>query len=169
MRRWTPEEDKFLREHHDRMTALDIAMALGRTEGSVASRASYLGMIRERTDEWTEGQVEYLTRYYHGKSMSQLAAYLHKTPNAVIGKAVRLGLRKRRIERPAMTAFAPVDGDYVRKVPMPTPGPALTCQWIDDEGHRCGVRSLAGRSYCPEHAEIVFVLPQPMKVSGWMR
>jgi hypothetical protein len=47
-RRWTVEEDQFLRENWDKQTPLEIAEYLGRSEGAVKMRVAVMGFAPKR-------------------------------------------------------------------------------------------------------------------------
>ena len=162
MRYWTTEEDEFLQANAGRLTAPDMAAALGRSVGSVTARVHERGLVRfpvTPASEWTEDEAAYLGAYYGRLTPGQIAAYLHRSRASVIGKANKLGLsakRPRRGSSPAAPGERTAVPEYVRRFPIATPGPAPTCQWLDGRD-MCGVASARGKSYCAEHAARVYV------------
>jgi hypothetical protein len=65
------------------------------TNGGGDSRWVPDGAVMAEVFSWTRGRKDMLCREYPQKTASQIAAVLGCSRNAVIGKANRLGLRKR--------------------------------------------------------------------------
>ena len=66
MRYWTTEEDEFLQANAGRLTAPDMAAALGRSVGSVTARVHERGLVRFPVtpgSEWSEDEAAYLGAY----------------------------------------------------------------------------------------------------------
>jgi GcrA cell cycle regulator len=130
---------------------------------------------------WDDKRVEALKRLVEeGKSFGKIAAELGITRNAAIGKASRLGLKKRDLKterslssislRLAKKAETPAK--RVGETPRPSfiPDPALSAALVDAEPHHCrwivsngaeevrfcGHDKAAGASYCHGHAAMAY-------------
>jgi hypothetical protein len=61
---WTPEQETFIRENHERMNNQQLADALGMKVTSVRSHMYSMGIYRMRLEYWTAEQVDYLRENY---------------------------------------------------------------------------------------------------------
>jgi GcrA cell cycle regulator len=107
------------------------------------------------TQEWTpERTAALITLWNEGICASQIGRRLSVTKNAVIGKAFRLQLVKRRSSSPAQ----PDDQSVIR---LECLGAGM-CSWplgaTDKDGfHFCGAAAVAGKPYCPTHCSEAYL------------
>lgn len=90
-RRYSDGEDDLLRAHAPSMSSGDIAALLGRTEGSVRSRLSYLGTRRWKTRPFTPEEDDAIRVGFSGSSVA-VALCIGRDPAVVRARAKRLGL-----------------------------------------------------------------------------
>jgi len=100
-RRWTEDEvDYILLAHSDNeSTVEEVADFLGRTVSSVRCKSEIInkgkGQFTKR--HWQDEEIRILRRYYQKvQDLSQLAKILNRSLDAVIIKANKLGLPRRR-------------------------------------------------------------------------
>lgn len=107
------------------------------------------------TTEWTaERAAALITLWNDGVCASEIGRRLSVTKNAVIGKAFRLQLAKRR----PSTAARSDDGHVIRLDGLQ----AGMCSWplsTPGEGgvHFCGAAVASGKPYCPAHCKIAYL------------
>lgn len=107
------------------------------------------------TQEWTPERTATLIMLWNEDiCASEIARRLAITKNAVIGKAFRLQLRKRR---PSPTASSQ-EPSVIRLERLSTG----MCSWpigqTDRDGfHFCGATSVPGKPYCPTHCRMAYV------------
>lgn len=91
--KWTDVEIAILRTEYEKHTPTkQISDVLGRTERSVRSKASALGIANNKF--FTEVEIEYIKRNYNGSNLKQIAQKLGRMDNCnnVCRAARRLGL-----------------------------------------------------------------------------
>lgn len=115
-RRFTSEEDDFLRNNYRKMSARDIGKALGRTETPIRKRADKLGLTKH-LKRWTkeEDKLVLETWNQHGK-LDNLAKRLDRGVSEVSARAKKLGLSSWR-HKPVRASGRLVDG-FVDGVPI---------------------------------------------------
>lgn len=91
-RRWTEDEDAYIRTHYQQLSIRAIAEHLGRTAYAVQRRASVKGW-RKQTG-WTRDEDTYLYTHYQTQSARVIAEHLGRTMQAVQKRAVAKGYRK---------------------------------------------------------------------------
>jgi GcrA cell cycle regulator len=107
------------------------------------------------TEEWTpERAATLITWWNEGICASEIARRLGVTKNAVIGKAFRLQLRKRR-------SSSPTQLDDQTVIRLEGLGAGMCC-WplgaTDGSGfHFCGSASVPGKPYCPTHCRLAYL------------
>ena len=107
------------------------------------------------TQEWTpERTAALITLWNEGICASQIGRRLSVTKNAVIGKAFRLQLAKRRSSSPAQS-------DDQSVIHLERLGAGM-CSWplgaIDKHGfHFCGAAAVPGKPYCPTHCREAYL------------
>jgi GcrA cell cycle regulator len=107
------------------------------------------------TQDWTpERTAALITLWNEDICASEIGRRLAITKNAVIGKAFRLQLRKRRLSSPA-----PAKEPSVIRLERLNTG---MCSWplgeSDRDGfHFCGAASVPGKPYCPTHCRLAYV------------
>jgi len=110
------------------------------------------------TTSWNEEMVAQLSKLWdEGLSTGEIGKRLGVSKNAVVGKAHRLGLNSRP---------SPIKRSKPKpkKEQLPTLadlGPS-SCRWPTGDPkepgfHFCGKKSVPGKPYCAEHAEIAYV------------
>jgi GcrA cell cycle regulator len=107
------------------------------------------------TEEWTpERTAALITLWNEGICASEIGRRLAVTKNAVIGKAFRLQLRKRRPSSPP-----PSQEQILVRLERLSTG---MCSWpLGEPGregfHFCAAPSVPGKPYCPTHCRIAYV------------
>lgn len=89
-RRWTPEEEQYIRDHWQTQTEAEMAAALNRPEGAVRTKRRELRCSPQKT--WLPEEEEYLEEHWGTTSLPGLARYLGRTVNAIKVRAFRMGL-----------------------------------------------------------------------------
>jgi GcrA cell cycle regulator len=107
------------------------------------------------TSDWTDEQNKKLIELWNrGLATSEIGRLLGTTKNAVVGKAHRLGLKKRQspIKQKAKETT-------VIKLEMLRAG--MCCWPIGEPGtpdfRFCGLPTVPGKPYCKEHCAIAYV------------
>ena len=90
-RRWTNEEDNYLKEKFKELSIKEIVQKLNRTENAISLRLGHLKLYLEK---WTEQELSFLKSNFNSCSHRQLADKLNKTLSAIQHKCVRIGLYK---------------------------------------------------------------------------
>lgn len=95
--KWTDDEREIVRRDYKGTNASSqkIADRLGVTLFAVNGIASKLGIMRQKSPPWTAKELERLEQLIHHHSIGTLAQMLHRSPNAVKVKAIRLKLKLR--------------------------------------------------------------------------
>ena len=107
------------------------------------------------TQEWTPERAAALIAWWNeGISASEIGRRLSVTKNAVIGKAFRLQLPKRRPSSPDQ-----LDRQSVIRLERLGAG---MCSWplgaAGEEGfHFCGALAVPGKPYCPMHYKLAYL------------
>jgi GcrA cell cycle regulator len=113
---------------------------------------------RERrlvTQEWTpERAAALITWWNEGICASEIGRRLSVTKNAVIGKAFRLQLPKRR-------PSSPTQSDDQSVIRLERLGAGM-CSWplgaTDRSGyHFCGSAAVPAKPYCPTHCKLAYL------------
>ena len=89
-RRWTPEEEQYIRDHWQEQTDAEMAAALDRLEGAVRNRRRALRCSPHKS--WTPEEEEYLEESWGSVSIPTIAKNLGRTVPAITVRAERLGL-----------------------------------------------------------------------------
>lgn len=93
-KRWTEEEEEYLRNNYENKTNKELAEKLNRTVGAVQKRAEKLKIAQKRKKQsWTKGEEEYLIKNYKYKTNKELARELERTATSVARKKHDLELR----------------------------------------------------------------------------
>ena len=133
--------------------ARPIPRILHRSERAVRRPATELN---DTGSIWTDSlQARLRELWTQGLTASQIAAELHVTRNAVIGKAHRLGLSGRaspiqRTKLPKLTLVALKE--RMCRWPIGHPG--------EPDFHFCGGEARPNSPYCPEHHVIAYMPPK---------
>jgi len=110
--KWTEEERNIVRRDYDghNQSAHLIASKLTYMTGdritfcAVKGQAAKLGILQNRSPDWTDKEIEILSKMITRYSPITIAKRLHRSLNAVVVKSKRLGLSRRAR-----------DGWYVKK------------------------------------------------------
>lgn len=89
-KKWTPEEDRYIREHWESQSDVELAEHLGRSPGAVANARRRLRIGHQVP--WTPEDEEYLADKWGTLSIPGIAKHLGRTVNAVKVRVARLGL-----------------------------------------------------------------------------
>lgn len=97
--KWTEEERGIVRRDYDgtRLGTDLLAVRLHVTRYAVKGQAGRLGIMMQKSPDWTEKELMTLRNLVHRYAVSEIAKKLHRTQNSVRLKATRLklGLRMR--------------------------------------------------------------------------
>ncbi|MEK6448362.1 sigma-70 family RNA polymerase sigma factor, partial [Priestia aryabhattai] len=92
-KKWTTEQDTFLKENIAIMNNREIGNHLGKSPSSIATRIKILKLTRRETlRRWTEQEDEYLLKYYGSKSLKHISIQLQRSIPALESRLNRLGL-----------------------------------------------------------------------------
>lgn len=93
---WTVEERDFLRrEYRYTIQSLkELAAKMGLTDSSIRQQLTRMGLLK-LTGRWTEAEEAFLVENYSRLSLLTISRKLHKSSNAVVGKAHRLRVTSR--------------------------------------------------------------------------
>lgn len=89
-RRWSPEEEQYIREHWQTQTDAEMAVVLDRLEGAVRAKRRELRCSNQKT--WTQEEEDYLMDHWGTVSIPGIAKHLGHTVNSIKVRAARLGL-----------------------------------------------------------------------------
>ena len=107
---WSAKDDAYLRKHREDFQE-DVAVALGRTEGSIRNRRQVLGLtgkaksrkptVGNRNSRWSKKEVAYLRENYDDEKRNflELSKALIRTETAVYVKIKKLGIVPRGLRR----------------------------------------------------------------------
>lgn len=95
--KWTDEDRAIVRRDYKgtNASADAIAVHLGVTRYAVKGTAAEMGILRQKSPPWKPNELELLEEMVPRYSVGQIARKLHRSPNAVKVKAVRLKLKFR--------------------------------------------------------------------------
>jgi hypothetical protein len=99
-KRWTVEEDEYIRKHAFSKKWVDIARDLGRKDNSVRARAYQKGILK--FPNWTEEEKQIIRDNYGKMRMEDIASLIGRSRDTVSIMANKLGYRTRR-QKPAWT------------------------------------------------------------------
>ena len=91
MKRWTFEEEKYLKENINKHSKAYIAHKLGRTMKSIDARMNKM-RVTKGSNWWSEEEKQYLEENWGKHSISSIADKLGRTVNGVKIKAYKMGL-----------------------------------------------------------------------------
>lgn len=90
-RDWTDEEEQYVLDHYREKTLKEIAIDLGRTEGSVYTKSKQLRLNILRP--WLPKEEFYLEAKLRSSKVEDIAKQIFRTPVAVYCKISKMGLR----------------------------------------------------------------------------
>jgi Zn-dependent peptidase ImmA (M78 family) len=106
-KRWTDEDEQFLRENYQNMTNKDLADKFGVSTISIQRKLSRLGFIRQVQKKWEGDEEEFLRKNYQAMDDKDLAKHYGVTEISIKRKLTRLGL-KRDMKKKTQPAEKPV-------------------------------------------------------------
>lgn len=89
-RRWTPEEEQYIRDHWKTQSEAEMAEVLDRPEGAVRTKRRELRCSTQKV--WTPEEEQYLEEHWGSVSIPGIAKKLNRTVNAIKVRAARMGL-----------------------------------------------------------------------------
>lgn len=89
---WTEEEDQFLRENVNKLSAKEIAEQLDKPLNSVYTHIRVLKLREPAYRKWTAAEDEYLISKYGTRELEKIASYLKRDMNSVTRRLERLGV-----------------------------------------------------------------------------
>ena len=95
--KWTDEEKEIVRRDYkgSHASAQKIADYLGVTRHGVRGQAANMGILQQKSPDWTPAEIKRLEELIPHHSTGTIAKMLHRSKNAVKVKATRLKLKLR--------------------------------------------------------------------------
>lgn len=93
-RRWTEEDNNYLRENFNKHTYKELAQLLNRSVEATKIQSKKLGLRKAVANEWTKEEMEYLKENINKYSYEELGQLLNRTPAACTYKAFTMGIKK---------------------------------------------------------------------------
>lgn len=95
--KWTEEEKEIVRRDYrgTNQSTQRIAGNLGVTFFAVKGQAANMGIMRDKSPDWTENEIRILTDMINEVPPLTIARRLNRSVNAVVVKSKRLGLKRR--------------------------------------------------------------------------
>ena len=90
-KRWTEEEDQFLRDNARTKMVKEIASELGKSVHSVYKRMKVLNLKEPAYRKWTSEEDEYLINKYGKCELDKIARILKRDKNSLMRRLHRLG------------------------------------------------------------------------------
>jgi len=102
-KRWTKQDEKFIKDNWREMSDKDIAEKLGRTNNAIRNRRQKLDIKRPSSHcskfnnglHWNKEKTEYLKQNYGEMKVKDIAAELNTTKQAVKDKASKLSITEK--------------------------------------------------------------------------
>ncbi|MGE7305723.1 hypothetical protein AAXE64_27840 [Priestia megaterium] len=95
IKRWTDEEEEYLKAYSAKLTVKELAAELGRNNKAIRDKAKRLGIELSATNggtHWTDEDVAALEKYWSYVTIEGIAKKLNRTVLSVTNKAKHLGL-----------------------------------------------------------------------------
>jgi Zn-dependent peptidase ImmA (M78 family) len=115
-KRWSNEEEDFLKKNYNKMSNKELADKFGVTTISIQRKLSRLNLIRQVQKKWSETEEDFLRENYCDMSDSELAKKFDVTPIAIKRKLNRLGLRRGQRKKVSGEEKKVVQENVVKKV-----------------------------------------------------
>ena len=90
-KRWTTEEDQYLRDNVNTKSAKEIAEELDKSVNSIYTRIKLLDLKKPAYRKWTEKEDEYLLNKYGTRELAKIASYLKRDVDSVVRRLERIG------------------------------------------------------------------------------
>lgn len=98
-RKWTKEEDDFIKENTDILSTYDIAQKLNRTPVAISKRRNALGIkctkniVSVQSEKsWKDSEIEFLRTNIGNETYENIAKHLGRTEKAVMVQATRMNI-----------------------------------------------------------------------------
>lgn len=105
-KKWSPDQDTFLKVNINRMNNREIGKHLGKSPSSVANRIRLLKLVRKTSlRRWTKKEDEYLVKWYGVKSLDQISRRLQRSIQALESRLYRLGIHGVRAHLGNVTVY----------------------------------------------------------------
>jgi len=115
IKRWTREEEQFLRENYLNIPNQKLAEKFGVTVIAIQRKLSRLGCVRQKQKKWNGEEEEYLRRNFMKMTDDELAKQFDVTSISIRRKLHRLGLSRLQ-EKKRMRAKTKAKDGYARNV-----------------------------------------------------
>lgn len=95
-RKWTSEEDEFIKSSYNKWYTAAIAEELNRSESSIRKRAWTLGLLDKRGafSDLTPEKIAYIEEYYATKTTKEISEFINVTESRISRFAISRGLKK---------------------------------------------------------------------------
>lgn len=93
-RKWTAEEDEYLKKNYPTATPKELEKRLRRSYKAIQSRANRKGYKRQRKKQWTEEKTKFLIDNYNKMSVKKIAEKLNIKERYIYPHASKLNLVK---------------------------------------------------------------------------
>ena len=188
-RQWTPEKEGQLYDLLKQgLSSSQMGAALGCSRNSIIGKVHRLGLrLAEAQDLWTDPEIQSLkTAWAKGISVNDVAdeifrdTGIRRTPHSISGKALRLGLTKRMVQRRTIRAQSYYTSVEAEKADMPADFKSLDvpflklnsmhCREVMGRGEDgltvyCGHRKIKNYSFCAVHMKINYHKPNELRRS----
>lgn len=113
---WKEEEVNFLMENFDKLSRKELALHLNRGIGSIGKKIERLGLIQNKTNPWSEYEVEVLKKCYPSTKMEDFLPLLNnRTKEQVREKAQKLGIKRIKRDSDNIGTYT-VNKDYFKEI-----------------------------------------------------
>lgn len=93
-KKWTAEEDEFLKRNYATMTAVQMSTEIGHSIYSVRDRLQRLGFKRFDTTPYSDYEIEIVKEYFVEYGTPKIREFLpHRSADSIRNKGAELGLR----------------------------------------------------------------------------
>lgn len=94
IKRWTVEEEQFLRKSFDSIPNTELAKRFGVTVIAIQRKLSRLGCVRQKQKKWNGEEEEFLRKNFMRMNDDELASHFDVTSISIRRKLHRLGLSR---------------------------------------------------------------------------
>lgn len=102
IRKWTEEEEKFLKENSDKMSYSEMAEKLNRSKEAIMDRCYRLGIYAvsiAKARYYTRDEIDFIKQNYENMSHDEIARSINRTKASVQYKISQLGLYKTKTQK----------------------------------------------------------------------
>jgi Zn-dependent peptidase ImmA (M78 family) len=123
-KKWTKDDDKFLKKNFKKMKLLELAAYFGIGIGLVSYRARKLGLKKFNSGIWNERNDEILRNNYATLPAKELAAFFEASEQVVRKREKKLGLKRPKLfQLKKVNYFCPQCKTFV----LGKPGLSIVC------------------------------------------